>query len=83
MIKFCKTCLMTNTRPRIVFNKLGVCNACQNAENKNKIDWVKRKKEFNSLINNIKKERKKKKCLLRLCSSLVWRKGLNLYCNET
>ena len=60
MIKFCKTCLMTNTRPRIVFNKLGVCNACQNAENKNKIDWVKRKKEFNSIINNIKKERKKK-----------------------
>ena len=46
MIKFCKTCLMTNTRPRIVFNKLGVCNACQNAENKNKIDWVKGKKNL-------------------------------------
>ena len=36
MIKFCKTCLMTDTRPRIVFNQFGICNACENAKNKKK-----------------------------------------------
>ncbi len=54
MIKFCKTCIMPDTRPRIVFNDEGICNACENANLKNKIDWSKRKKDFDVLINKIK-----------------------------
>ena len=36
MIKFCKTCLMPNTRPRIIFDKNNICNACQNSKIKKK-----------------------------------------------
>ncbi len=43
---YCKTCLMTNTRPRIEFDSQGICNACRNAENKQKIDWSARREEF-------------------------------------
>ena len=34
---------MISTRPRLQFNKEGICSACQWTEEK-KIDWKKRKK---------------------------------------
>jgi N-acetyl sugar amidotransferase len=42
----CKHCLMPVTRPRIVFDADGVCNACRNAEEKTKTDWDARCREF-------------------------------------
>ncbi len=54
MIRFCKICIMPDTRPRIVFNSNGICNACENADLKNKINWSKRYDEFKTLISNIK-----------------------------
>ena len=35
-IIFCKKCLTPNSRPRVVFDDSGVCNACNNAEEKQK-----------------------------------------------
>ena len=32
--KYCKKCLMPNTRPGISFNEEGVCSACVNYENR-------------------------------------------------
>src|SRR5438874_3432481 len=49
-IKFCTTCLMPNSRPRIVFDENGVCNACHTAAAKANIDWDRRRAEFLSLI---------------------------------
>ena len=50
-VKYCKKCLMPTSRPRIVFDKEGVCNACLHAKNKYKnIDWEARKKEFLKLV---------------------------------
>jgi N-acetyl sugar amidotransferase len=45
-IIYCKKCLTPNSRPRIVFDDNGVCNACLNAETKMAIDWELRRKEF-------------------------------------
>ena len=55
MIKFCKKCIMPDSRPRIVFNNEGICNACLHSEKKNMINWSDRKKEFFILIKEIKK----------------------------
>jgi len=41
---------MPDTRPRIVFNEEGVCNACLHAESKKKIDWDERRKELEDLL---------------------------------
>jgi N-acetyl sugar amidotransferase len=60
-IKFCKNCFTPNTRPRVVFNRLGICNACLNSAEKKKINWKKREKEFHTIILNIKKDSKKYK----------------------
>ena len=50
---------MPNSRPRVVFNDKGICNACENGFEKQKIDWNKKKDEFLKLIDEIKKNSKK------------------------
>ena len=50
MILHCRKCFMPSTRPRIVFDEAGVCNACHNAEEKQRIDWEERKAEFLQVI---------------------------------
>ena len=40
----CSNCLNTSTRPRITFDKKGICNACRWTEEKKKIKWLNRQK---------------------------------------
>lgn len=47
---WCNNCLNTSTRPRITFDKRGICNACQWSEEKKKIDWKKRQEIFKKII---------------------------------
>lgn len=51
---FCKYCLTPSSRPRVVFDAEGVCNACRNAEDKLKIDWASREQEFLRLIEPLR-----------------------------
>jgi len=60
-VKFCNNCFTPNTRPRVVFNNKGICNACLNSKEKKKINWKQREKEFYKIISNIKKDSKKNK----------------------
>lgn len=53
-IKFCKKCLTPDSRPRVVFDADGVCNACRNAEEKAKINWAEREREFINLISPLR-----------------------------
>lgn len=48
---WCKKCLVSNQRPRIIFNKDGVCSACQYNDYKNKINWKKRNEELLRLLD--------------------------------
>ena len=51
-VKFCKKCVISNQRPRIVFDEEGVCGACRWAEEKeNVVDWKSRKKQFEDLMD--------------------------------
>ena len=45
-VRYCNRCLMPNTRPRIVFDDQGVCNACHTTDEKAQIDWEGRRQEF-------------------------------------
>ena len=36
-IKFCKKCVVSNQRPRIIFDQNGVCSACNWFEEKKKL----------------------------------------------
>lgn len=50
-MRYCKKCVMPDTRPGIQFNKDGVCSACQAYENRKNIDWTKRMEEFQALCD--------------------------------
>ena len=40
---WCKSCCISNQRPRIIFDKNQICSACKHANYKNTIDWKKEK----------------------------------------
>lgn len=50
-IKWCRTCVMPSSRPRIVFDETGQCNACKwSFGPKKEIDWDARAKEFTEVV---------------------------------
>ena len=58
-IYYCKKCLIPNSKPGLKKFVNDICDACHFHEikkkNKNGINWLKRKKEFEKLIKDIKK----------------------------
>ena len=69
-VKFCKRCVMSNQRPasaiefkhnihskKVTMNidEEGVCDACKHAEEKEKIDWLKREDELLKLLDKYRR----------------------------
>jgi len=50
-VKYCKKCVIPDTRPGIKFNEDGACSACQSFERRKDIDWNKRCNELELLCN--------------------------------
>lgn len=50
-MKYCKKCVMPDTRPGIKFDEQGICIACRHYENRAKIDWKKRWQELERLAD--------------------------------
>jgi N-acetyl sugar amidotransferase len=65
-VKFCKKCVMSNQRPvseiefkhnintkkkTLNFDEEGICDACRNADQKEKIDWEEREKQLLQLLD--------------------------------
>ena len=51
---WCTNCLNTSTRPRITFDKNGLCNACQWVKEKKKINWKSRQSVLKKIFSNKK-----------------------------
>ena len=50
-MKYCKKCVMPDTRPGIKFNEEGVCQACVNYEKRKYIDWDDRWEQLEQLAD--------------------------------
>ena len=50
-MKFCKKCVMPDTRPGILFDNEGVCQACRAEEQKDSTNWDERFKELEALCD--------------------------------
>ena len=48
-MRYCKRCVMPDTRPGIMFDKNGVCQACLAHDEKTSTDWAARNAEFEAL----------------------------------
>jgi N-acetyl sugar amidotransferase len=54
---FCKKCVLSNQRPRLMFNNDGICAACLYSEyKKTSIDWDKREKELEILCDKHRRD---------------------------
>lgn len=61
---WCKNCLNMSTRPRITFDERGWCNACQWMEEKKRLDWSKRQKELEELLEKYRSQNGGFDCLV-------------------
>jgi N-acetyl sugar amidotransferase len=52
---WCRTCLMPSTRPRVVFDETGRCNACGFHDEYRKVDFHDRRKQFLDLVKSKKR----------------------------
>ena len=51
-VQFCKNCVVSNQRPRIIFDDEGVCSACHySVEKHQKINWEKREEALVELLD--------------------------------
>ena len=57
-VSYCKKCLFPDTKPDLVFDGDGICDACRSAERKHgfdkKVDWDARANEFHTLLARIR-----------------------------
>lgn len=56
MLNYCKSCVMPDTKPDLLFDNEGVCNACRNYENRSKVNWAERKVELHELLEKYKSQ---------------------------
>ena len=64
-MRYCKKCVMPDTKPDLSFDTEGVCDACQSAALKNTIDWKAREAEFKELVEKFKnKDGSKYDCII-------------------
>lgn len=59
-MKYCSRCVMPDTKPDLILDNEGVCNACRSFEKRKEIDWDLRKKEFFEVINKYKSQNNSK-----------------------
>ena len=53
-MKYCKFCLLPDTKPQLVFDKNGICSACINNKLKQNVDWESKRKDFLKLLEKYK-----------------------------
>lgn len=50
MLKYCSSCVMPHTKPDLILDDEGVCNACRSYERRKEVDWVVRNKQLVEVV---------------------------------
>lgn len=53
-MRYCKRCVMPDTKPGIVFDDEGICSACRSVERKKQIDWDARAAQLRALCDRVR-----------------------------
>ena len=56
-MRYCKRCVMPDTKPGVVLDKKGFCNACRSVDKKKKIKWSERYKELEKIAKEVKDQK--------------------------
>jgi N-acetyl sugar amidotransferase len=49
-IRYCTKCLYPETKPDLLFDERGVCNACRSYDGRKEVDWDQRQREFDAVL---------------------------------
>lgn len=52
-MRYCTNCLLPDTRPNLVLDDSGVCNACSTHAARSLVDWSERQKDFTRTIDEV------------------------------
>jgi N-acetyl sugar amidotransferase len=52
VLRYCKRCIMPDTKPDLFIDEEGICNACRSYEQRKEIDWDQRKQELTAIIGH-------------------------------
>ncbi len=64
-MRYCQECVLPDTRPGLMINSDGVCNACANSKKKDSvIDWSQREIAFRGVVENAKRRSRGYDCLI-------------------
>ena len=53
-MKYCRNCILPDTRPNLEISADGVCNACRAHAIKRQIDWAQRESLFREVVAHAK-----------------------------
>ena len=53
-MRYCKRCVLPDTKPGVVFDEEGICSACRSVERKHKIDWSARADKLRKICDDIR-----------------------------
>jgi N-acetyl sugar amidotransferase len=54
MMKYCTLCVMPDSKPDLKLDENGVCNACRSYLSRKEVNWDKRSKEFDELLDRFR-----------------------------
>ena len=63
-MKYCRKCIIPDTRPNVFILSDGVCTACNSFDLKKKFNWKKKKYLFEKIVRNIKNKKRLYDCLI-------------------
>jgi N-acetyl sugar amidotransferase len=50
-LKYCKSCVMPDTKPDLQLDEKGICNACRSYETRKEVDWDQRYQELLQIVD--------------------------------
>ena len=56
MLTYCSNCVMPHTKPDLILDDDGVCNACRSYEHRKEVDWTARHKELVEVVARYRHE---------------------------
>ena len=60
MMRYCKRCVMPDTKPDLHLDEEGVCNACRSFERRTEVDWQARRVELDEILARYRSKDKKR-----------------------
>jgi N-acetyl sugar amidotransferase len=63
-VRYCRNCILPDTRPHLVLNEAGICNACESHGSKRTIDWTARERAFRDVAAHARARSSGYDCLI-------------------